>query len=623
VTTYGYDGFDERTTQTSPDTGLTTSTYDSAGNLLTSTDARGAVSSYTYDDLNRVTSVAYSVGGTSDQTLAFTYDAGTYGKGRRTGASDANHSLAWVYDALGRVTSKSQTVGTVTLTASYGYTNGNLTSLTTPSGQSVVYGYNANNQVTSITVNGTTLLSNASYDTFGPLNGWRWGNGTTTTRTFDFDGNVTQIASSGTKAYAYDDAFRITGISDYSNSANSYTYGYDALDRLTSAVKTGTTRGWTYDANGNRLSETGAYPSTYTIASSSNQLTAITGALSRTYSYDASGSVLSYADVSATYNDHGRLQTLTKAGVTATYVYNALDQLVKQSGGASGTVHYVYDEAGHLLGEYDSSGGLIEETIWLGDTPVATLRPGMPIGIYYVHTDQLNTPRKVTRPSDNQLRWTWESDPFGTATPNENPAGFGAFKYNLRFPGQVYDSHAGFAQNYFRDYDAVAGRYVESDPAGLAGGLNAYSYADGNPLNSVDPRGLATYVGFSFNGAWRRFVAFGAGITQVKCKDECQKERRFRYVKVCAGAASGPGAALVSGRVWNMDGEKCRPETYSGYFLEFGGGVGGAAAGVDFGMTNNRYYVPNGFSGVNEGGAGGGMPGVGSMVCWYVFVGEG
>jgi len=71
---------------------------------------------------------------------------------------------------------------------------------------------------------------------------------------------VTQIASSGTKAYAYDDAFRITGIQDYSNSANSYAYGYDALDRLTSAVKTGTTRGWTYDANGNRLSETGASP---------------------------------------------------------------------------------------------------------------------------------------------------------------------------------------------------------------------------------------------------------------------------------------------------------------------------------------------------------------------------
>ena len=203
---------------------------------------------------------------------------------------------------------------------------------------------------------------------------------------------MTQIASSGTKAYAYDDAFRITGIQDYSNSANSYTYGYDALDRLTSAVKTGTTRGWTYDANGNRLSETGVSPATYTISSASNQISAISGALSRTYSYDAAGSVLGYADVTATYNNHGRLKSLTKAGVTATYVYNALDQLVKQSGGAAGTVHYVYDEAGHLMGEYDSSGALIQETVWLGDTPVATLRPGTPIGIASQHYDSSATP---------------------------------------------------------------------------------------------------------------------------------------------------------------------------------------------------------------------------------------
>src|SRR4029077_16354825 len=191
----------------------------------------------------------------------------------------------------------------VTLTAGYGYTNGNLTSLTTPSGQSVVYAYNTTHQVKSITVNGTTLLSNASYDTFGPLTSWTWGNGTTTTRTLDFDGNVTQIASSGTKAYAYDDAFRITGIQDYSNSANSYTYGYDALDRLTSAVKTGTTRGWTYDANGNRLTQTGTGAATYTINSANNRVSSISGGLTRTYTYDNAGSVLTYSTVTATYNN--------------------------------------------------------------------------------------------------------------------------------------------------------------------------------------------------------------------------------------------------------------------------------------------------------------------------------
>src|SRR6185312_7912213 len=101
------------------------------------------------------------------------------------------------------------------------------------------------------------------------------------------------------------------------------------------AVKTGTTRGWTYDANGNRLTETGASPSTYTISSTNNRISSITGSLARTYTYDAAGSALTYSSITATYNNHGRLKTLQNASTTATYVYNALDELVKQSGGPS------------------------------------------------------------------------------------------------------------------------------------------------------------------------------------------------------------------------------------------------------------------------------------------------
>ena len=316
----------------------------------------------------------------------------------------------------------------------------------------------------------------ASGNPLAPVRGWTWGNATIAVRTFDLDGKITQVDSAGLKTYAYDDAFRITGITDTVTPANSYAYGYDLVDRLTSGVKTGTMRGWTYDANGNRLSETGASPSTYTIASTSNRINSISGALPRTYSYDTAGNTLTYSNITAIYNNRGRMKTLTNGAVTATYLYNALGQFVKQSGGPSGTVLYVYDEGGHILGEYTSTGALIQETIWLGDTPVATLRPGTPALIYYVHTDHLDTPRRVTRPSDNQLMWIWYSDPFGTEPPNENPAGGGTFKYNLRFPGQLYDSHAGLNQNYFRDYDAAIGRYLESDPLGLRGGINPYTY---------------------------------------------------------------------------------------------------------------------------------------------------
>jgi len=109
----------------------------------------------------------------------------------------------------------------------------------------------------------------------------------------------------------------------------------------------------------------------------------------------------------------------------------------RTSGGSGGTVRYEYDESGHLVGEYAGSGALIWETVWLGDNPVATLRPnGSSVSIYYVHAGQLNTPRQVTRPSDNVQMWTWFSDPFGADAANSNPGGAGAFIYKLRFPGQ-------------------------------------------------------------------------------------------------------------------------------------------------------------------------------------------
>ncbi|WP_236208970.1 RHS repeat-associated core domain-containing protein, partial [Pseudomonas tohonis] len=60
----------------------------------------------------------------------------------------------------------------------------------------------------------------------------------------------------------------------------------------------------------------------------------------------------------------------------------------------------------------------------------------------------------------------------------------------LRFPGQVADAHSALYYNYFRDYDPETGRYVESDPIGLMGGLNTYGYVMGNPIEFMDPYGL-------------------------------------------------------------------------------------------------------------------------------------
>jgi RHS repeat-associated protein len=194
----------------------------------------------------------------------------------------------------------------------------------------------------------------------------------------------------------------------------------------------------------------------------------------------------------------GGLRTRTK------YIYNALGQLTEKSG-SGGTTLLMYDEAGHLLGEYTSAGALIQETVWMGDTPVATLRPnGRSISVYYVHTDQLNSPRVITRPSDNSIAWRWDTDPFGTSQPNQNPAGLGTFTYNLRFPGQYYQAETGLMYNYYRDYDPRTGRYLEPDPLGLGGGINPYSYTGNNPISNVDPSGLFSIGPAALEAALKR-----------------------------------------------------------------------------------------------------------------------
>jgi RHS repeat-associated protein len=486
ITSYTYNALGDLTQQVSPDTGTTASTYDSGGNLATSTDARSKTGTYVYDALNRPTSLTYP-----DQTISYTYDSGTNQKGRLTQVSDASGSTSWSYDTQGRVLSRQQSMG-ITKTLGYAYdSNGRLQTLTLPSGNTITYGY-TNGRVTSLTLNGsTTILSNVLYEPFGPTRGWTWGNSTLAIREYDTDGKVTDIDSAGLKTYSYDNAFRITQITDAANSSLTQSYGYDPLDRLTSATGTSLNQGWTYDANDNRLTQTGGAASTYTVSTTSNRLSSVSGALTRTYGYDSAGSTSSDGTATFAYNDAGRMVSATKASVTTTYALNALGQRVKKTTSSSST-YFVYDETGHLVGEYDNSGNLIQETVWFGDAPVATLRPnGASVSLFYIHTDHLNTPRRITRPSDNVVVWRWDSDPFGTTAANQDPDGdSNALVFSLRFPGQYFDSETGLHYNYMRTYDPATGGYTQSDPIGLLGGINTYRYVWSNPLRYVDPFGL-------------------------------------------------------------------------------------------------------------------------------------
>lgn len=92
------------------------------------------------------------------------------------------------------------------------------------------------------------------------------------------------------------------------------------------------------------------------------------------------------------------------------------------------------------------------------------------------------------------VRWRWDGEPFGNGAANDDPSGAGAFGFDLRFPGQIAMAETGLYYNYYRDYDPATGRYVQSDPIGLDGGLNTYAYVANKPVSLTDPEGLDYWV---------------------------------------------------------------------------------------------------------------------------------
>jgi len=482
VTSYTVNAFGDVTQLQSPDTGTTTSTYDSAGNLKTRTDAKGQTSTYSYDALNRLTQVVHGAG----PTITYTYDQGPNGKGRLTGMTDGSGSSSWTYDALGRVATRTQVAGGRTLTVSYSYdTTGRLTRITLPTGKRVDYSWNGN-RISGITWNSNPLVSGLAWEPFGPASAWSFANGEQVQKTWDLSGRMTghSLGSIG-----HDTADRITSLTHggVSHLAGSKTYGYDSLHRLTSYSGFGVDIGYAYDANGNRTEQNGTSGTlTSTIDPNSNRLTALTsGGGAQNFQYDANGSQTSDGVKTYGYDGAGRL---TAASPNASYTYNGLGQRVSKTVGTSTTL-FVYDEAGHLVGEYNAAGtGAIREHAWLGDTPIAVLRG---TSAYYVHADHLNTPRQIDNQAGDPV-WLWDTITFGASAADQDPLSTGTnFDYRLRHPGQYYDWETGLFQNWFRDYNPNVGRYAESDPIGLEGGLNTYAYALLDPLSYIDPTGLA------------------------------------------------------------------------------------------------------------------------------------
>lgn len=516
TTRYDYNSLGDLSKLTSPDTGATTYSYDAAGNRTLEATARGVKISSSYDALGRLTKLSYP---TSAFNITYTYDSApascqageTFAIGRLASIKDSSGTTDYCYNGFGELVRKLQTTNGKALALRYAYTAaGRLTSAVYPDGAKVDYVRNRLGQVTEVGYTpaaGTRqiLLKNISYLPLGPIAGWTYGNGRVLTRAYDQDyrPKAIQDTSAGglDVGFGFDPVGNLSKLTPAGGTVADVTLGYDPLGRLTE-FKDGVTGtvldGYTYDKTGNRQSsKSAAGEVAYTYEVNSHRLTKV-GATPRVYNAVGDTTSINGTEREFVYDVTGRMSQAKRNGVVVReYRYNGKGEQIRRFLGTANT-YTLYDESGHWMGDYDNAGKPLQQAIWLDDMPVGVT--GTDAKLAYIEPDHLGSPRVVVDPARNVAMWAWnlKGEAFGNTAPNQDPDQDGAgFVLDMRFPGQRYDAMSGLNQNYFRDLDVAAGRYIQSDPIGLNSGFSTYSYIEGDPLFSKDPLGLEKWVWIS------------------------------------------------------------------------------------------------------------------------------
>jgi RHS repeat-associated protein len=495
-TKYKYDDMGRVYQVISPDTGTTTYYYDATtGNMTGKTDAKNYTTYYTYDILNRVTKIDLTPADTE-----YSYDRYkdgsicSNGKGRVCEMTDDSGKTKYLYTAKGQVSRETRTITGYDFVTEYSYDqNGNLKTVTYPSGRVVTYSY-SNDKITAVASKAdsqaanVTIASSIQYRPFGAMTSITYANGLVGSIDYDNQYRLTSLTAGNVLQLNYDDYDyngNIKHITNVLDAGRNKTYTYDTLDRLSSGTGTWGSISWTFDGVGNRQTEViNGSSSTYYYNAGTNKLASY-GTMQGNFIYDSNGNTeraSSPGNWEYLYDQNQRLIGVKDYGdLKNIYTYNGNGQRVKKDVGSGQVTIFHYNQAGQIIAESNSSGTATAEYVYLNGQPLAKIEDG---NIYYYHNDHLGTPQKMTDASGTVV-WAADYKPFGEATITVS-----TITNNLRFPGQYFDAETSLDYNYYRDYNPVIGRYIEADPIGLDGGINLFAYVQNSPIIKTDPQGL-------------------------------------------------------------------------------------------------------------------------------------